>query len=380
MIPTILQFSAAIAATGPAAADAGSWTLLIIYFTLAIGISFVCSVWEAVLLSISQPYIEGKKSEAPKTGAMLEHLKSNLNAPLTSILTLNTIAHTVGAMGVGAQVAILTGGGWVEHLAGALMTLAILILSEIIPKNLGARHWRAWAPWVGQALTILSKIMAPFVKLVAVFSPGGHNTAEFSRDELRVMGEMGRREGKLKENELRILTNMLVLHDYTVRNVMTPRTVIFSLPDSLTTSEFVKSHARMPFSRIPIYHKTLDDADGVVLKSDVLLAAAEDRHAAPLSIFKRDLIRFPATMPVTTAFEQLLAERNHIAVVLDEYGGIEGLVTMEDIVETLLGLEIIDEMDTNEDMQQWARKLWKRRAETMGLVIEEDPGEDPDQD
>ena len=368
-----------LAMGGPASAasGSGSWALLFVYFALAIGVSFVCSVWEAVLLSISQPYIEQQKAEHPKTGAMLERLKSNINAPLTSILTLNTIAHTVGAMGVGAQVAGLTGGGWMESLAGALMTLAILILSEIIPKNLGARHWRAWAPWVGRSLTVLSKLMMPFVKLVAVFSPGGHKQAEFSRDELKVMAEMGRREGKLKENELKILTNMLVLHDYTVHDVMTPRPVIFSLPEDLTTADFIKSHARTPFSRIPIFKDTLDDARCFILKSDILLAAAEDRRTTRLATFKRDLIQFPASLPVTTAFEQFLADRSHMAVVLDEYGGVDGLITMEDIVETLLGLEIVDEMDTKEDMQQWARKLWKRRAETMGISHEETPPQEP---
>ena len=364
----------AVAGSSAGASASGSWTLLIIYFVLAIGVSFFCSVWEAVLLSITQPYIENKKLERPRTGALLERLKSNINAPLTSILTLNTIAHTVGAMGVGAQVAALSGGGWMEHLAGALMTLAILILSEIIPKNLGARHWRGWAPWVGRCLAVLSKIMMPFVKLVAVFAPGGHGQAEFSREELKVMGEMGRKEGKLKENEIRILHNLLHLRDNTVHDVMTPRVVVFALPESMTVGEFMDEHGQTPFSRIPIYEKDLDDLKGFVLKDDVLTAAAYDRHAIQLGEMLRELPQMHATTPVPKAFERFVSGRSQIAMVLDEFGGCEGVLTMEDVVETLLGLEIVDEMDTTEDMQQRARMLWKRRAGRMGLPVDEPEG------
>ena len=349
----------------------GSWTLLILYFVLAIGVSFFCSVWEAVLLSITRPYVASKKKEKPKVGAMLENLKSNLNAPLTSILTLNTIAHTVGAMGVGAQVAGLTGGGFLEHLAGVVMTLAILILSEIIPKNLGARHWRNWAPWVGQCLTVLSKLMTPFVKLVAVFAPGGHGESEFSREELKVMAEMGGRSGELKENELRILHNLLQLRDNTVHDVMTPRVVVFALPAAMTVEGFMEKHGRVPFSRIPVYGKDVDDIQGFVLKDDLLRSAARDRHDIPMSELVRDISRLPATMPVTTAFERFLEDRIQIAMILDEFGGFEGVVTMEDVVETLIGLEIVDEVDTNEDMQKWARVQWERRAARMGISIEE---------
>ncbi|MEM7144104.1 MAG: hemolysin family protein [Verrucomicrobiota bacterium] len=365
-----------LAAGGSIAVEpgSGSVTLLVIYFVLAIGVSFFCSVWEAVLLSITQPYVETKKKERPRTGAILERLKSDLNAPLTSILTLNTIAHTVGAMGVGAQVAALTGGGWMEHLAGALMTLAILILSEIIPKNLGARYWRGWAPWVGRCLAVLSKVMYPFVKLVSIFAPGGHGQAEFSREELRVMGEMGRKEGKLKENEMRILHNLLQLRDNTVHDVMTPRVVVFALPETLTVGDFMEAHGQSPFSRIPIYEKDLDDLKGFVLKDDVLSAAAYDRHSIQLGELKREMPKLSAATPVPEAFEKFVAGRNQIAVVLDEFGGCEGVVTMEDVVETLLGLEIVDEVDTTEDMQERARSLWKRRATRMGISVEEMEG------
>ena len=364
---------ALLAAAGhsPSEPISGSWTVLAVYFVVAIGVSFFCSVWEAVLLSITDPYIAAIREQRPRTGALLANLKKNLNSPLTSILTLNTIAHTVGAMGVGAQVAGLSGGGFWEHLAGAVMTLAILILSEIIPKNLGAKNWRKWAPWVGRCLAVLTRFMAPFVKLVDLFAPGGHGETEFNRDELKVMAEIGRKKGALKENELRILQNLLHLRENSVRDVMTPRVVVFGLPESMTVAEFMDRHAATPFSRIPLFRKSLDDISGFALKDDILMAAAQDDHGALLGGLAREMLKVPSTMPVIAAFETFLSERNHIAMVLDEYGGFEGIVTMEDVVETLIGLEIVDEVDTVEDMQQQARELWKRRATRMGLVVED---------
>jgi CBS domain containing-hemolysin-like protein len=362
----------AVGSAAAAAPSSGSWTLLVVYFVLAIGVSFFCSVWEAVLLSVTRPFIAATKARRARTGAMLEKLKSDLNAPLTSILTLNTIAHTVGAIGVGAQVAGLSGGGFWEHLAAAIMTLAVLIISEIIPKNLGARHWRAWAPWVGRCLVVITKIMMPFVKLVAVFTPRGHRRQGFSRDELKMMAEMGSQEGVLKEGELRILQNLLQLRDTTVHDVMTPRVVVFALPKAMTVGECISAHADTPFSRIPVYGEGLDDTDGFILKDDLLYAAAKDQHTTPLSQLVREIPKFPSTTSVTQAFEQFLSGRRQIAMVLDEFGGFEGIVTMEDVVETLIGLEIVDELDTTEDMQRRARMLWKRRAAGMGIFMEDD--------
>ncbi len=353
----------------------GSWTLLIVYFTLAIGISFFCSVWEAVLLSLSRPYIAAKKESHPAVGAMLENLKEDINAPLTSILTLNTIAHTVGAMGVGAQVAALVGGGWLETLAGAIMTLAILILSEIIPKNLGARHWQAWGPWVGRCLAVLSKVMTPFVKLVSIFSAGGHARPEISREELRVMAEIGREDGNLQENELLILQNLLNLSETTIHEAMTPRTVVFALPRSVTVGQFIDEHLKTPFSRIPIFGADIDNIEGFVLKIDILTAAATGgREDAPLSEFIRELPMLPATTPIPKAFEQFMEDQSHIAIVLDEFGGVDGLISMEDILETLLGLEIVDEADTTTDMQKRARILARRRARAKAAAVAQAPG------
>ncbi|NNE90463.1 MAG: HlyC/CorC family transporter [Verrucomicrobiales bacterium] len=369
------RFIEALEQAAGAGADSGSVGLLILYFCLAIGVSFFCSVFEAVLLSVTRPYIATLKRDRPRRGAALEGLKTRIDRPLTSILTLNTIAHTMGAMGVASQVAALTGGGIWETLASAFMTLAVLIASEIIPKNLGARYWKTWAPWVTVSLVWLSKAMTPIVKLIGLFSKGGHHADTFSRDELTVMAEMGRREGKLHEDESRVLNNLLELRKTTVSAVKTPRVVVFSLPAATTVKDFLENHAETPFSRIPVYDESPDDMTGFVLKSEVLLAAARDEMDRTLDDLKREVTMLSEVIPLPNAFQVLTENRHHVAIVHDEYGGMSGIVTMEDIVETLLGTEIMDEVDTNEDMQEFARKQWERRARLMGIDLEEEKEE-----
>ncbi len=357
----------------------GSWTLLIVYFCVAIGVSFFCSVWEAVILSVTNPYVANLKKKRPKVGTRLEDLKNRISRPLTSILTLNTISHTVGAMGVASQVSALGGGKW-DALAGALMTIAILIASEIIPKNLGARYWRSWAPWVSLCLVWLAKGMTPVVLFIELFSKGHHSEASFSRDELKVMAELGTRQGKLKEDESRILENLLRLGEISVREVMTPRIVVFALTEDTTVQQYLDRHNTSPFSRIPIYSDNRDDIKGFVLKHDILLAAAKDQFDLELSELSREIAAMPQITKLTDAFQHLVANRHHVAIVLDEYGGLSGLVTMEDVVETLLGLEIVDEADTREDMQEFARNLWMNRATKMGLEISEPALTEPEPD
>jgi len=360
---------AAVAAGAADPSATGSWTALVLFFVFAIGVSFFCSVWEAVLLSVTNPYIANLKNQSPKRGATLEDLKTRINRPLTSILTLNTVSHTVGAMGVAAQVSALGGGAW-DAVAGFLMTLAILIASEIVPKNLGARHWRAWAPWVAICLKYLSIVMAPIVWFIELFSKGHQREASFSRDELRVMAQMGWRQGHLKEDESRILENLLRLGEISVREVMTPRIVVFALDQETTVRHYLDEHEASPFSRIPIFGKNRDDIKGFVLTHDILLAAARDDYDRRLSEMMREIPALPEITKLSAAFETLVANRHHVAIVLDEYGGLSGLVTMEDVVETLLGLEIVDEADTREDMQEFARDLWKKRASKMGIEVE----------
>jgi CBS domain containing-hemolysin-like protein len=372
----IAEFTSAAGATGAG----GNITLLIVYFGSAVIASFSCSLSEAVLLSVTNPFIAHLKKGHPVLGERLERLKGQVDRPLTAILTLNTVANTMGTYAVGkefGQLALVGGwGGWTEGVAAGVLCTVILIVGEIIPKTLGATYWRQLAPAVAVMLEWMSFITAPVIWFIQLFRQGSKNEATFSREELKVMAEIGKSEGKLRESELRILHNLLHLRENTVQDVMTPRVVVFSLPCGTTVRDFLARHAATPFSRIPLYGEDKDDIRGFVLKTDVLLAAAKDRHEQKLDDIMRDVISLPATTRLTDAFETLVEQRNHLAVLVDEFGLFAGLVTMEDIVETLLGLEIVDEADQKEDMQAYARRMWVRRARRMGIDLDEQAADD----
>ncbi len=351
------------------------WSLLILFFILAIAVSFLCSVWEAVLLSVTHPYVQNLEDSGSKAGKLLRRLKEDINRPLTSILTLNTIAHTAGAMGVAAQVKVLANDGLIEGIAAGIMTIAILVFSEIVPKNLGAHYWRAWAPWVAHALTWICVPLKPAVWLAGKITIGkGHHTGTFTREEFAAMADIGTQEGKLEDSETRILKNLFRFQHSFVYDIMTPRVVVFALRQDSTVEEFFTSHVNTPFSRIPIYGENRDDISGFVLKSDLLLAQAKGQGSKPLSGLKRPIQSVHETMSVADVFDKFITTREHIFLVLDEYGGLQGLVTLEDVVETLLGLEIVDEADRIEDLQTLARKLWQKRAERMGIELEVEEG------
>jgi len=351
----------------------GSLTLLFLFFGLSITISFFCSLWEAVLLSVTRPYIETLKKSNPKAGLRFEILKAHINRPLVSILTLNTVANTMGSMKVAAELAKLTNGGFWDTVGGFIMTLSILVGSEITPKNLGARNWKKLAPWVGFCLYWLTRVMTPIVKMMSFLNRGGQSTDTFNREELTMMAEMGKSEGKLKDEEWEILKNLLKMREITVENVMTPRIVVFALKESTTIDEFLKEHGQIPFSRIPVYRENRDDIDGFVLKGEILLAAARDQHTDEIKTWKRDIANISELTNLPEAFEELRHNKHHVAIVHDEFGGVTGLVTMEDIVETLLGLEIVDELDKNDDMRKHARELWEKRSRRKGINLISQP-------
>ena len=348
--------------------------LLVFYVTLALGVSFLCSVMEAVLLSVTPSFIAKTEKDRPRLGARLRQLKADVDRPLAAILSLNTIAHTVGAAGAGAQAAKDFGNEYVGIISGVL-TLLILVLSEIIPKTLGAIYWRQLASSVVSLLVPTTLLMWPLVKmaqgLTLLMARGGKH-ASISREELTALADVGRREGVVREEESRILKNLFRLDKVQVRDIMTPRTVIFGLPAAQTVDETLAAHPKIRFSRLPIYGKGFDDVHGFVLRHDVVLRAAEDRGETKLEELKRPIEAVSGTLSLRILFERLMDSRAHIALVLDEYGGTAGLVTLEDLVETLLGLEIVDEADGVHDMQELARQKWRERAARLGLTLEED--------
>lgn len=346
-------------------------TLLIVYLLIALVFSFLCSVFEAVLLSIRQPYILTQKETKPKNAEVWQKLSADINRPLSAILILNTIAHTVGAAGVGAQAMKVFGdGALTTGIISGILTLLILILSEIIPKTLGAVFWKQLAPATGVMLTSLTRLMSPLIWITEKITSGishGQKKGAFSRAEFVAMADIGEKEGSIEENEGRIVKNLFGLRDTMARHAATPRTVVFALPSSCTINEFMEGYSDRPFSRVPIYKETLDDLDGFVLQIELLQAHAQGKGDKPLSDFRRAIHTVPRTQNLSTLFDDMIADRIHIAATLDEYGSFSGIITLEDVIETLLGTEIVDEVDDIEDMQQMARELWKKRAEKMGI-------------
>ncbi|WP_119842847.1 CNNM domain-containing protein [Salinibacter ruber] len=347
--------------------------LLLLYVALAIGVSFLCSVMEAVLLSVTPSYVAALEREGSTVGKRLHQFKENVDRPLAAILSLNTIAHTVGAAGVGAQAAVVFGEAYTGIVAGVL-TLLILVLSEIIPKTLGAVYWRTLTPALVRLLTATIILMWPLVKLsqgLTYLLSQDEDEAAFSREEFTAMAELGEEEGVFEEKESRILRNLFRFNSLRVKDVMTPRTVIFQMPEHRTIGDVVEEHDEFRFSRIPVYDDDPDDITGYVLKDEMLLRAAQEEFDVSLSEISRDILVVHETLALPDLLERLLDRLEHIALVVDEYGGVAGVVTMEDVVETLLGLEIVDEADSVEDMQALARKQWFKRARELGMVSDE---------
>ena len=357
--------------------------LLIVYVLIALGFSFLCSIAESVLLSVTRPYVSLMEKEGHKSGVLLRQLKDDINAPLAAILTLNTIAHTAGAAGAGAQAAAVFGSQYLG-IASAVLTLLILVFSEIIPKTLGAVYWRQLAPATAYALRYLVLLLKPFVWLSEWLTRGlarGPVMTGFSREEFAVMAELGEAEGQLERHESSILHNLFfTLRDHSVREVMTPRTVVFSLPQNMTVAEAYGDVEKSRFSRIPVYEQ--DDADhvvGFVLKQDLLLAFARGETEQPLRAMRRDLLMLPETAPIYQVFHKMLARRVQVSAVVDEYGSLQGVVTLEDILETLLGEEIVDEGDKTPDRQELAKRLWRWRSKRYGLKVDEDVQSEQDE-
>jgi CBS domain containing-hemolysin-like protein len=347
-------------------------SLLIFYVLLALAVSFLCSVMEAVLLSVTPSYVAAGLREGRPAAESLRALKDDIERPLAAILSLNTIAHTVGAMGAGAQAAIVFGSASVGLISGVL-TFLILVLSEIIPKTLGARYWRVLAPWVTRLLVPIVWGLWPLVKLSQAIThllSRGEKELPVTRAEFTAMAELGERAGVLEEDESRVMKSLFRFRGLRVQDIMTPRTVVFAWPEEKTVQQVLESGEELRFSRIPIYRENLDEVTGYVLKDTVLLRAAQDAGDLALRELKREILVIPALCPLPDLFERLVERLEHIALVTDEYGGTAGVVTLEDVVETLLGMEIVDEADAAADMQTLAREQWAKRARRLGLVTE----------
>lgn len=352
--------------------------LLIAFFLVSIVFSFLCSLWEAVLLSITPAYAEIQQQEGSPLGDTLQQFKRDIDVPLSAILTLNTVAHTVGAIGVGAQATKLWASAypWVTQLAVPVtMTLAILILSELIPKTLGAVHWQRLAGFTVRSLRLLVTVLSPLIWLSRRVTGVLKKDAEgsmLSRSDFLAMANLGAREGIFEHHETEIIANLLRFEQVHARDVMTPRTVVVAAEEEQTIAGFHAAHPELRFSRIPTYHQGSKDLiTGFVLKDDLLEKLVAGKGEEPIAGARREIMVVPENFPLPDLFFRLLSRRSHIAAVVDEFGGMAGIVTIEDVIETLLGLEIIDESDDAADMQKHARQQWRRRAVARGLNVED---------
>jgi CBS domain containing-hemolysin-like protein len=349
-------------------------TLLLTYIGLAVGVSFFCSVLEATLLSLTPAYVAGLTETRPKLAGRLSRLHASVDRPLSAILSLNTIANTLGAAAVGAQAQRLWGSDALAIVSG-LLTLLILVFAEIIPKTLGAVFWRRLAPMAAIALPLMIGALLPLVwvseRLTNLVKRGSKDRGAVSREDVAALARLGGQQGSLDASESRILEGLFRFRELVARDIMTPRTVVFTLASTTPVGEALEERRLRIFSRIPVYGDGVEDVHGYVLKDELLLRGAKDELDLPVAELAREMLIIPDSLPLPALFEELVAKRQQIALVVDEYGGFDGVVTMEDVLETLLGLEIVDEVDRVKDMREMARRRWERKAR---MLESEHPG------
>ena len=348
--------------------------LLILYISMAIGVSFLCSILESVLLSISYGHIKILEIEGKKSGQIWSKLKEDDSIrPLTAILTLNTIAHTVGAVGVGSQVQIQIGEQWLT-IASALLTLAVLLFSEILPKTLGAVYWKKFAPASGHMILWLTILLLPFVSTIQAFRRLLPNakSERVTRDELVVLADIGEEEGAIEEDEETVITNLLKLSEISVTDIMTPRVVVTTFPISHSIRMVLDEMPVLRVSRIPVYGEDIDDLKGLVIRSELLTAASRGEWNVTMEEIMNPIEKISDESNVDSALDIFLGTRQQLVAVTDQFGGTCGILTMEDVLETLLGQEIVDETDEVDDMRELALEIAKENGNTTHSLHSEE--------
>lgn len=355
--------------------------LLLIFATVSIFFSFLCSILEAVLLSITDTFMQVKEKEGATYISSLRELKKDVDKPLIAILTLNTLAHTVGAILVGVQAeAMVTASEYNSSYFGipfvgiisGIMTILILVVSEIIPKTIGATYWQGLSSFSTKTL----KIMVAILKYTGILwvlqlttkaiGKSAHiNT--MTREDFIAITDTAEKEGVFDPSEGQYIKSLMNFNKIEVKDIMTPRSVMFMAAQSTKIKDFFEQNQELRFSRIPVFGENRDDIKGYVLKDHILEDIIHDKPAETLEDLRREINIVPANMPIPQLFEKMIATKEHVALVVDDYGSAQGLASMEDVIETMLGLEIMDESDNVEDMQQLARKNWQKRSKSLGL-------------
>ncbi|MBQ7210874.1 MAG: DUF21 domain-containing protein [Paludibacteraceae bacterium] len=344
--------------------------LLLAFLLGALLISFLCSILESVLMSTTLSYITLREDEGYRPATYMKEYKTETDRPLAAILSLNTIANTIGAAGVGQQANILFGSKWFA-LVSAITTLLILVVSEIIPKTIGSTKWKSLMGFTARTIRVLIVIMYPLVKLVELISHLVTRTepeSSVSREEVLAMANVGEEEGIIEENENKVIQNVIKLDNVKASDVMTPRVVAAIANERMTLRDFYKSDKYDHFSRIPVYAESPEYITGYVLRQEALEDLAEDKFNERLSEIKREVPYFNEETSISDIWDQLLKQKVQIAIIIDEYGCFQGILTFEDIIETIFGLEIIDENDQVSDMQQYARERWKQRQKRFKSI------------
>lgn len=340
-------------------------TLLVTYLLLTLILSFMCSLLEATLLSSTSSYIESldKKGYSPKTVDLAKDVKQNIDKSISSILTLNTFANTMGAAGVGAQAAIIFGSNW-QAVIAFILTLMVLFISEIFPKTLGAIYWRKFIVPAVYIISFMVKVTYPFIFLATFITnalqKGRKNEANFSKDEIITIVDMSEKEGVLQAKESILIKNLFKLKNIKAKDIMTPRTVVFAFDSKTTLKEALLNDNLYVYSRIPVYNESIDDIAGVVFKQTILEKRVKKKKKTLLKDIMVPVHKVPENISVSTLFDMFIRMKMHLFIVQDEYGQTSGVVTLEDALETLLGIEIVDEMDQVTDMQEFAKDENKR--------------------
>lgn len=334
-------------------------TVLILFAVMAIGISFLCSVMEAALLSITPSYIAQLEEKSPRLYRQVSVLKQDIDNPLAAILSLNTIAHTVGATGVGAQVAEIYGQAYIG-IASGVMTILILVLSEILPKSIGAKYWKKLIPAMVITLNFMMFILRPFLWMSKLITRWFDTSGEESdiKDEIKALAKMGRDEKIIDENKYRVIVNVINLQEVKVKDIMTPRIVVHSVKPEMTIKEFDNFISTSPFSRFPIVDEKEQNFLGYIHKSSSY--KAEDNEL--VKNYARQMRSYSTEARLENVLSKMISDRNHMALVIDQYENWAGIITLEDIIETILGKEIVDETDQVPDMRLYAKMKWKRRS------------------
>lgn len=341
---------------------------LVLAVSFAIIISATCSVFEAVLYSLPMSQLEMMAKKRPTTAAILKKLKTNIDQPITAILTLNTIANTMGAAVAGAAAAKVFGAANIVWFS-VFFTLAILLISEIMPKTIGVEFNRTLAPYIARPLQLMVIVLKPIIlvcQAVTRLIPR-KNSSRISAEELTSIARLSRKSGAIAQEQENVITNILELREKNVRQIMTPRTVTFSLDRNMTVAEAAKLREKWNIhSRVPIYDTSPDDVVGIVLSYDVMKAVADDKHDLKLDTIKNPVHFVPETAPLDKVFIDFFDKHTHLFVVVDEYGSVTGVISMEDIIEEIMGREIVDESDRTQDMRALARQKQGNARKTTG--------------